>query len=48
MSYESKATMLSAFVTNLQSETNNNELVEICISGIQNMINATDEFFKQG
>lgn len=48
MSYEEKATILSSFVSNLQSGTADTEIVEICITGIQNVINAADDFFKQG
>lgn len=47
MSYEEKATILSSFVSNLQSGTADTEIVEICITGIQNVINAADDFFKQ-
>jgi len=35
-------------VTNLQSESKDEEIVEICISGINSMIYAADDFFRGG
>ena len=48
LSEANKGFMLTAFVTNLKDDRNDDEIREICLEGVFNMIPAAEYIFSRG